>query len=52
MGYWSGQACSDEPPLWEYMLEGQIEAEDADELQRLRDFIRIQGPPADLRAKP
>jgi hypothetical protein len=50
-GYWSGQPSGAEP-LWEHLLEGQIEAEDAAELQRLREFIRIQGPPADLRASP
>jgi hypothetical protein len=50
-GYWSGQPHGADP-LWEYLLEGQIEATDTGQLQRLRDFIRIQGPPAALRASP
>jgi hypothetical protein len=50
-GYWSGQPCGAER-LWEYLLEGQIKAAEAAELQRLREFVRIQGPPADLRAAP
>jgi hypothetical protein len=50
-GYWSGQPY-DAAPLWEHLLEGQIEATDTDQLQRLREFISTQGPPADLRASP
>jgi hypothetical protein len=49
-GYSSGEQQKADP-LWEYLLEGQIQAADTNELQRLRDFILIQGPPADLRAK-
>jgi hypothetical protein len=51
MGYWSGRAY-DNDPHWEYLLEGQIAARDTDELQRLRDFIKTQGPPADMLGPP
>jgi hypothetical protein len=46
-GYWSGAPHRDDP-LWEYLLEGQIAAGDADELERLRDFVKIEGPPAHM----
>jgi hypothetical protein len=46
-GYWSGRALYDEP-LWEYLLEGQIASTDSDELERLREFVRLKGPPKDL----
>ena len=50
-GYWSASAQGDDP-LWEHLLEGQIAAADQDELERLREFIRTQGPPADLLGPP
>lgn len=50
-GYWSGVPRGDDP-LWEYLLEGQIAAGEPDELQRLRDFIRSEGPPADMLGPP
>jgi hypothetical protein len=46
-GYWSGRPQTDNP-LWEYLLEGQITSNDADELQSLREFIHLNGPPKDL----
>jgi len=51
VGYWSGSPRSDYP-LWEHLLEGQIAAADDDELERLREFIRVQGPPLDLLGPP
>lgn len=50
-GYWSGSALG-EGPLWEHLLEGQIASSDHEELERLREFIRIQGPPTDLLGPP
>ena len=31
-------------PRWEYLLEGQIAAADAEEVERLRTFIKVTGP--------
>lgn len=49
--YWSGRPYGGSP-RWEYLLEGQIAAGDTGELQRLRDFIKIQGPPSDMLGPP
>lgn len=50
-GYWSGNAYG-EQPHWEVLLDGQVKAADAEELQLLRDFVRFQGPPSDLLGPP
>jgi hypothetical protein len=49
-GYWSGSACGSDP-LWEHLIEGVIEAADPTDLQRLREFIAVNGPPADMKAQ-
>jgi hypothetical protein len=49
-GYWSGSAYGS-APLWEHLVEGVIQAADPADLQRLREFITVNGPPADMIAK-
>ena len=49
-GYWSGRAFG-EQPTWEYLLEGQIAGSDSVEIERLREFVRVNGPPKDLIAR-
>jgi hypothetical protein len=52
-GYWSGLPRDDDvDALWEVLLEGQIATADSEELARLREFIQINGPPADLLGPP
>lgn len=46
-GYWSGDALGGDP-RWEYLVEGQLSCTDPDALDRLRAFIRENGPPPDL----
>jgi hypothetical protein len=50
-GYWGGSPLGDDP-LWEYLLEGQIAAADAEALERLRHYVRVQGPPEDMVTRP
>jgi len=50
-GYWSGGAHAADP-LWEYLLEGQIFATDAEDLALIRGYIDSVGPPQDMLGPP